>query len=352
MTDRPDISVVIPVYNEQETLDHCYERVSKMVDALPLSPAEIIFINDGSTDRTDEMLRELAQRDGRVIAVRLSRNFGHQAALAAGLRQAKGEMVAVLDGDLQDPPEVVPEMIKAIQDGADVAYGVRKHRKEHPLKKFAYAGFYRVMRSVSDIDIPLDAGDFCVMRRTIVERMNELPESLRFIRGLRAWVGGKQVGVPYERHERHAGTSKYSLAKLMGLAAQGIFGFSSVPVKFIQFLGFGISMLAIAVALGYFGLYFLAPEPPPAGWTTLVISIWFLAGVQLLSVGLLGEYIHRTFTEVRQRPSAFVAEVITKSQSSLDLPCNTTMPSSMPGSTDSTGGGEAERRRLSKPFAA
>lgn len=352
MNEHPSISCVIPVYNEQETLEHCYERVCKMLDSLDESPQEIVFINDGSTDRTEEMLRELTQRDPRVVAVRLSRNFGHQAALAAGLREARGDMIAVLDGDLQDPPEVVPEMIQAVRDGADVAYGVRKHRKEHILKKFAYATFYRIMRSVSDIDIPLDAGDFCVMRGDIVERMNQLPESLRFIRGLRAWVGGTQVGVPYERQERHAGTSKYSLWKLMGLAAQGIFGFSSVPVKFIQFLGFGISMLAIAVALTYLALYFVTTSPLPSGWSTLVISIWFLAGVQLLAVGLLGEYIHRTFTEVRQRPSAFVAEVITQNQNAIDLTCNTTMPSNTHSSTANTGGGAAERRRLSKPFAA
>jgi dolichol-phosphate mannosyltransferase len=352
MNDRLFISCVIPVYNEQETLEHCYERVSAMLDALDESPSEIVFVNDGSSDRTDAILRDLTQRDPRVVAVRLTRNFGHQAALAAGLREAKGKFVAVLDGDLQDPPEVVPEMIEAIRNGADVAYGVRKHRKEHPLKKLAYATFYRILRSVSDIDIPLDAGDFCVMRSEVVQRMNQLPESLRFIRGLRAWVGGKQVGVPYERQERHAGLSKYNLWKLMGLASQGVFGFSSVPVKLVQLLGFGISALAIAVALTYAGVYFLSAQPLPSGWTTLVISIWFLAGVQLLSVGLLGEYIHRTFTEVRERPYAFVAEVVTQQRDSIELTCNKTMPSNTPGSTDSTGGGAAEKRRLSKPFAA
>ncbi|MEO0476855.1 MAG: glycosyltransferase family 2 protein [Planctomycetota bacterium] len=352
MSQPSSISCVIPVYNEQETLEHCYERVSKMLDALDESPQEIIFVNDGSTDRTDAMLQALVQRDERVVAMRLTRNFGHQAALAAGLRESRGDLVAVLDGDLQDPPEVVPEMIQAIHEGADVAYGVRKHRKEHVLKKIAYASFYRLMRSVSDIDIPLDAGDFCVMHRGVVSRMNELPESHRFIRGLRAWVGGKQVGVPYERHERFAGRSKYSLWKLMGLAAQGLFGFSSTPVKLIQLLGFGTSLISALVALTYLGVYFFAAEPLPAGWTTLVISIWFIAGVQLLSVGLLGEYIHRTFTEVRQRPSAFVAEVLAQSRSSISLPCNTITPPNTQGSIDSTGGGGAERQRLSKPFAA
>lgn len=352
MQKQPAISCVIPVFNEQETLEHCYNRVSEMLDELGQSPQEIIFVNDGSTDQTDRMLKDLANRDPRVVAIRLTRNFGHQAAVSAGLREARGEYVAVLDGDLQDPPEVVPSMLKALRDGADVAYGVRKHRKEHPLKKFAYATFYRLMRIVSDIDIPLDAGDFCVMRKQVVDRINGLPESKRFVRGLRAWVGGVQVGVPYERHERHAGQSKYNLWKLLGLASQGIFGFSSVPIKLVQLLGFGISMLAIAVAIGYTAVHFIAAEPLPTGWSTLVISIWFLAGVQLLSVGLLGEYVHRTFTEVRQRPSAFVAEVFTQARTAMDLPCNTTTQSNTPNSIGDIGGGEAERQRLSKPFAA
>ncbi|MEM6552343.1 MAG: glycosyltransferase family 2 protein [Planctomycetota bacterium] len=352
MTDRPAISCVIPVYNEQATLDACYERVSAMLEGLGRLPYEIVFVNDGSTDRTNAMLRGLAERDPSVVAVRLTRNFGHQAALSAGLREARGELIAVLDGDLQDPPEVIPEMIAAIEGGADVAYGVRQHRKEHPLKKIAYAGFYRLLRWVSDVDIPLDAGDFCVIRRSVAERINQLHESSPFVRGLRAWVGGTQVGVPYERHERHAGLSKYNLWKLLGLAAQGVFGFSSVPIKLVQLTGFGISIVALAVAAGYLGVSLFGSQPMPTGWSTLVISIWFLAGVQLLSVGVLGEYIHRTFTEVRQRPSAFVAEVFTQTHSPMELPCNTNTRSDTPSSTASTGGGAAESRRWSKPFAA
>ena len=352
MHNRPYISCVIPVYNEEQTLQTCYTRVSAMLNALSQGPQQIIFVNDGSSDSTQAMLEDLAASDNRILAVRLSRNFGHQAAVSTGLRHANGDYVCVLDGDLQDPPEVIPEMIAALDAGADVAYGVRQHRKEHPLKKIAYAGFYRLMRSISDIDIPLDAGDFCVMRREVVERINALPEAGRFVRGLRAWVGGVQVGVPYERHERCAGRSKYTVWKLLGLAAQGVFSFSSAPVKLVQLLGFGTAGVAILVALGYLTLYFVMPGQFPAGWATLVISIWFLAGVQLLSVGLLGEYIHRTFNEVRRRPTAFVAELSTQTQSTVTPLCNKTTPDNTQPYIVGIGGGEAENMPFSKPSAA
>ena len=352
MQETPTISCVIPVYNEQETLEHCYARVSAMLDGLPDGPQELIFVNDGSSDQTQAMLEALSVRDERVIVVRLTRNFGHQAAVSIGLQQARGRIVCVLDGDLQDPPEVVPRMIAEIEAGADVAYGVRQHRKEHPLKKFAYAGFYRLMRAISDIDIPLDAGDFCAMRGEVVARINDLPESRRFVRGLRAWVGGKQVGVPYERQERHAGLSKYNLWKLLGLATQGVFSFSTAPVKLVQMLGFGISGLAMAVAVGYLILFAIVPQSFPPGWATLVISIWFLAGVQLLSIGLLGEYVQRVFSEVSRRPTALVADVIRQTHSTIALPCNTITPDNMPGFTGSTGGGAAVNALSSKASAA
>ncbi|MBX2851541.1 MAG: glycosyltransferase family 2 protein [Phycisphaeraceae bacterium] len=353
MSNAPAISCVVPVYNEQATVQTCYARIAAMLDGLTgHQPQELIFVNDGSEDLTQAMLHEIAGRDPRVVAIRLTRNFGHQAAVSIGLQHARGAMVCVLDGDLQDPPEVVPNMIQAIEDGADVAYGIRQHRKEHPLKKIAYAGFYRVMRAISDVNIPLDAGDFCVMRSHIVSRMNRLPESQRFVRGLRAWVGGTQTGVPYERHERHAGLSKYSLRKLLGLAAQGVFSFSSVPVKLVQLLGFGISAMAILVALSYLTLFAISPAYFPPGWATLVISIWFLAGLQMLSIGLLGEYVHRSFTEIRQRPTALVADVTIHDNSTVPLPCNTITPDNTHDYIVSTGGGAAANSRWSKPSAA
>lgn len=222
----------------------------------------------------------------------------------------RGSVVAIIDGDLQDPPEAIAALVEALAGGADVAYGVRGKRKENTLKRSAYFTFYRLLRSISAIDIPLDTGDFCCMRRRVVDAMLVLPERNRFVRGLRAWVGYTQVGVEYERAARFAGAPKYTLRKLLALAYDGLFSFTSLPVRFIQIVGFSLSLLAILIAITYFVWYLIAPEQFPRGFASLIISIWFFAGVQLLCLGIVGEYVVRTCDEGRGRPVALVREVI------------------------------------------
>lgn len=308
---RHSLSIIIPVFNEEENLPELRRRVAAFVEGAGFGAAEVLLISDGSTDRTEELIAGIVREDALFTGVCLSRNFGHQAAVSTGLELAKGDVVAIIDGDLQDPPEAIGLLLGAIDRGADVAYGVRKARKEGPLKRGAYFAFYRLLRSMSSIEIPLDTGDFCVMRRRVVDGMLRLPERNRFVRGLRAWVGYTQVGVEYERHARHAGAPKYTLKKLFALAYDGIFSFTGLPVRLMQVLGFAISGLSFLLAMAYFGIALFAARPDwPAGWPTLIISIWFLGGVQLLFLGLVGEYVHRTFDETRKRPVALVRQMI------------------------------------------
>jgi dolichol-phosphate mannosyltransferase len=252
----------------------------------------------------------MIEEDSLFKGILLSRNFGHQAAVSTGLAEARGSVIAVIDGDLQDPPEAIPLLVRALESGADAAYGVRRARKEGVFKRMAYAAFYRLLKAVSDIDIPLDAGDFACMTRNVVDAMLEMPERNRFLRGLRAWVGYRQVGVEYERAARFAGQPKYTLRKLFGLAYDGFFSFSRAPIRAMQFLGFGVSFSAISLALVYILWYLVASNRFPSGFATLTISIWFLAGVQLLFMGLLGEYVARACDEARRRPVALVREIV------------------------------------------
>ncbi len=301
------LSVVVPIYNEQENLTALRQRLADVFDTSDFAACEAILVSDGSVDESEAMIRKMAGEDARFRGVFLTRNFGHQAAVTVGLEHARGSVIAVIDGDLQDPPEAIGELIAALEAGADVAYGVRRARKESALKRAAYWMYYRVLRAASSTEIPLDAGDFCAMRRPVLEAMRQLPERRRFVRGLRAWVGFTQVGVEYERDARHAGAPKYSLMRLARLAYDGIFSFSSVPVKLMQLLGFTAAGLAILVSLVYLTWSFF--KPMPAGFPTLMLSIWFLGGVQLMCLGLIGEYAYRTFDEARRRPSALVREV-------------------------------------------
>lgn len=308
--DRSLISVVVPVFNEEATLPELEGRLRTVLRGLGFERAEVLLVSDGSTDFSEELIRDLVRRDPVFAGVFLTRNFGHQAAISAGLEIAAGSVVAVLDADLQDPPEVLPRLIEALDEGADVAYGVRTNRKEGPFKRFAYALFYRALSHVASIEIPKDSGDFCCMRRPVVDALLSLPESGRFLRGLRAWVGFRQVGVPFERAARHAGTPKYTLRKLAGLAYDGLFSFSSLPVRLMQWLGFAASFMATSVALLYFVWSFIQPERFPQGFATLTISIWFLGGTQLLFLGIVGEYVVRAVDEARRRPVALLREIV------------------------------------------
>lgn len=304
------LTVIVPVYNELDNLPELRRRLSSVVGSLGVSGSEVILVSDGSTDGSEALMAEYVMDDPLFVAIFLTRNFGHQAAVSVGLAAASGDVVCVIDGDLQDPPEAIPELMTAISAGADVAFAIRTRRKESMAKRFAYSAFYRLLQRVSNIDIPLDSGDFCCMRRCVVDAMLQLPERNRFVRGLRAWVGFKQVGVAYERSARFAGRPKYNFWALCKLAYDGIFSFTELPVKVMQFLGFAVSFTALLVAVCYALWRFVSPQVFPTGFATIAISLWFLAGVQLLFLGVLGEYVVRTFDEVRRRPTALVRETL------------------------------------------
>ncbi len=305
------LSIVVPVHNEEQNLRELYRQLSDTIRFLQPMRVEVLLVSDGSTDRSEAMIAEIVARDDRFKGIFLTRNFGHQAAVSVGLEHSAGAIVSIIDGDLQDPPHEIPRLMAALEEGADIAYGVRRDRKESWYKRAAYASFYRLLRSIADIEIPLDSGDFCCMRREVVNAMLQLPERNRFVRGLRAWVGYQQVGVEYERSARHAGTPSFTLAKLVQLAYDGLFSFSTMPIRLTQVLGFCISFTALCVATFYVVFFLLRPSAFPRGFATITLSIWLFAGVQLFFLGVLGEYVVRIFDEVRRRPTALVRQIVT-----------------------------------------
>ena len=300
------ISLIAPAYNEADGIEELYRRVCAA------SPAwgedfELVIVDDGSRDRTMEVLERLAV-DPRLKVVSLSRNFGHQAAVSAGLMHAQGDIVAIMDADLQDPPESLLPFLEKAREGWDVVYAIRTRRKEGVVKRFCYHVYYRLLKQMAGIAIPLDAGDFCVMRREVVDALNELPERNRFIRGLRTWVGFCQTGLAYERQARYAGEPKYTFRKLFKLAADGIINFSYRPLQFIVFLGILVAFVSIAggflEVLQYLTDFTILGFNPrnARGWTSLMFVVLFSSGVQLICLGVLGEYVGRLFEEVKQRP--------------------------------------------------
>ena len=296
----PELSVVIPIYNEVENIAVLYERLVRVLEGADVN-FEIVFVDDGSRDESVKNLNEIGAADTRVIVVELARNFGHQVAITAGLDLARGLGIAVMDADLQDPPEVLPQFIAKWREGHDVVYAIREHRKEGWLKRTSYKAFYRLLRRVSNIEIPLDAGDFCVMDRRIVDLLKTMPERSRFVRGIRSWVGFSQVGLRLERHARHAGTSKYTVGRLMLLALDGLISFSYVPLRVITALGLSVSLLSLILAVFFFVKKLVYGLSPP-GYASLIVSIFFLAGIQLVTLGVIGEYVGRIFEEAKRRP--------------------------------------------------
>ena len=295
------LSVVSPVYNEEGGIDHL---VTEVIAALAhrAGPWEMVIVNDGSRDGTLDKILGWHRRDSRIKVLDLSRNFGHQRALFAGLAHASGDVIACIDGDLQDPPELIPLMLRELDDRkADVVYGVRRRRKENMVKKTAYWSAYRVMRRVMEIELPLDSGDFAVMRRPVLEAVLRMPEQSLFLRGLRAWVGFQQIPFEYDRAARFAGDAKYTWNDLFRLAHNGIFSFTKLPIRLLGFVGMG----AIAISFLY-ALYLLAAwlggQKFPQGFTTLVLAIIFFNGIQLVALRILGAYVHRIYDEVRSRP--------------------------------------------------
>lgn len=307
------LSVVVPAYNEQEVITSFHERVSAVISQLPFA-WEIIYVNDGSRDNTLEILKEIHAQDERICIVDLSRNFGKEIALSAGLAHAQGDAIIVIDADLQDPPELFPELIKQWQNGYDVVYARRTHREgESLLKRLTAALFYRVMRNVGSVQLPEDTGDFRLLSRRAVNALNTFKEQHRFMKGLFAWIGFKQKAVHYERDPRFAGKTKWNYWKLWNFAIDGITSFTIAPLKFATYIGMLTSLLAFVYG-AYMVVKTLLFGNPVPGYPSLIVIVLFLGGMQLMAIGVLGEYIGRIFTETKQRPLYFVNEVLTSRQ--------------------------------------
>lgn len=302
MQKLPQISILAPLYNEKDTFPLLVTRLNALMDASPLA-IDVVLVDDGSRDNTAELMAALALADKRYHCVFLARNHGHQGAVTAGMAKATGtEGVFIIDGDLQDPPELLTEFYPYLQQGHDVVYAVRKKRKESWLKRTAYSAFYRLLKSISYIDIPLDSGDFSLVSRRVVDIMNKMPEESRYLRGMRTWVGFKQIGVEYERDGRVAGESKYSLKMLFKLAYNGIFNFSEAPIKFVSTIGVGTFAIASLYLLTVLFKRFFFKDYVPEGFTALLFVIILFAGVQLIALGIIGEYVLRIFFQVKKRP--------------------------------------------------
>ena len=300
------ISLVVPAYNEEEVLEAFHREVSAEIDRLP-DDFEFVFIDDGSRDRTAAIMRSLAAADPRVRAVILSRNFGHEAAIEAGLNAARGDAVIVMDADLQDGPEILPRLIAAWREGGQVVYAVRKGRKEGRALRAAFSGFYRLAGRVMSIDLPRDAGPFSLMDRQVVDVLNTLPEKGRYFPGLRAFAGFNQVPVEAERRERLAGETKYSLVKRTLGGTNAIFSFSKLPLRLMTFMGFAMAVLAIA-GLIWVIVGAIIGSGTAQGWTSVMTVMFFLAAVMFIFLGIIGEYVGKIYDEVRARPNYVVAE--------------------------------------------
>ena len=305
---RPDISVALPDFNEADNLDEQKERLTRVLDATGRS-WEIVFVDDGSSDSSFAKMASFAVADPRVRALRFSRNFGHQMALTAGVDAARGRIVAVMDADLQDPPELLSEMLKKVDEGYEVVYAQRTKREgESAFKLWTAHAFYRLLKRWTNVDIPVDVGDFRLMGPQAVAAFRRLRERHRFIRGMTAWVGFRQVGVEYVRPPRTRGETKFPLRKMLRFALDGLTSFSHVPLQLATWLGFAVSFFAFLYILVVLALWVLNINVP--GWTTLMVFVLLLGGVQLMVIGVLGEYLGRIYDEVKGRPLYLVAEEV------------------------------------------
>jgi polyisoprenyl-phosphate glycosyltransferase len=303
------ISVIIPVFNEEDIISQCINEIVQEAQSWNYA-YEIIFVNDGSSDTTYDILKNECNYNSSIKVLNFSRNFGHQMAFTAGLDISSGDAVIVIDGDLQDPPHVMSKFIKQWEKGFHVVYGTRAERKgETFFKIFSAKLFYQLLNKLSDIKIPKDSGDFRLMDRCVVKKLNKMRERHRFIRGMVSWVGFKQTSVEYERDKRQAGKTKYPLKKMINFALDGIFSFSTFPIKITLFIGF------LTILLSFTGIIFalisrVLTNGWVSGWTTLIIAILFLGGIQLMSIGVLGQYIGRTFEQIKERPLYIIQDTI------------------------------------------
>jgi polyisoprenyl-phosphate glycosyltransferase len=302
-------SIVIPIYNEEENIREMYRRIAEVMEKLE-GESEVILIDDGSSDRSLHFMREIHERDRRIRYISFARNFGHQIAVTAGLNFVRGKVTIVMDADLQDPPELILDMLEHWRQGYQVVYAQRiSRKKENWFKRFMAYSFYRILRILADVDIPADTGDFCLMDKQVVDVLNSMPERNRYIRGLRAWVGFRQTAVQFERDPRFAGKEKYTFGKSLALAINGIVSLSKMPLKLATYLGTisAIVALLMIVMVLYWRLFNLAT--PLIGYTLITIALFFLGSVQLLCLGILGEYIGRIYEEVKGRPIYTVKEI-------------------------------------------
>lgn len=299
-------TIVVPVYNSRDTLELLVDRVSRIMNDSQIQ-FELVLVDDGSDDGSFKEIRRLSKSNDVIRGVRLSRNFGHQAALVIGLEKSRGDFIAIIDDDLQDPPEILPDFFRRLSGDVDVVYGIRQRRRENFIKRFFYAAFYRILRILSKIEIPLDVGDFCVMRRSVVDAMLEFKEGNPFLRGIRSWVGFKQIGVEYQREPRLHGKSSYTIKKYFALAVAGILSFSNIPLRLATFIGMIAALIGFGFAAYVIFLWLIEPFEV-SGYASMIVVITFLGGVQLISIGILGEYIARLSDNIRKKSVAVVAE--------------------------------------------
>ena len=312
----PSITYLVPILNEESNIESTVKGIADAFKNNILKSYEIVFIDDGSIDNSVNKIKSLIQKKYPIKCICLTRNFGHQAALTAGMQYANSKFIAILDGDLQDPPEVINQFLEYANKGFDIIYGVRKKRKESLPKRFAYGLFYKILANLSNINIPLDSGDFCLITKEALEKLNKLPEENRFIRGLRSYIGLNQIGIEYERGARFSGEPKYNFSKLIRLASDGIFNFSDRPLKITSALGFFLFLLSLVLMIFLviqrifsIEIFGYSPNDVP-GYTSLIISNIFLSGIQLFALGIIGEYISRIFIETKKRPSFLIREII------------------------------------------
>jgi len=317
MANEFRLSVAVPIHNEESVLPELLARLRGVLDTIQGGPHEIVFVDDGSSDRTFAILEQASSHDPRIFVLSLSRNFGHQSAISAALDNVSGDATVVMDGDLQDVPETIPQFVEKHLQGYDVVYAQRVRRKEPWPLRFCYFVFYRLMASLSDIHLPLDSGDFGLMSRRVVEEVRRMPEHHRYLRGMRSWVGFRQTGLQIERAERHSGKSKYSMIRLIKLATDGIFAFSIVPIRAAALFGAFVMLLSsIYVLYAVYAKIFL--KESPQGFTALIAAITFLSGILLFFLGVIGEYVGRIYEETKARPQYIIQRVVGKAETEKD----------------------------------
>jgi len=312
-TTRPVLSVVVPLYNEEGNVALLLQRIGAATERLAgVFDFEVVLVNDGSTDGTLGAVRDEMRRRPHIVLVNLSRNFGHQLAATAGIEIARGDAIVLMDGDLQDPPELMDAFVRKWREGFDVVYAVRRSRQgESPFKVVTARVFYRIIKRLTKVAIPLDTGDFRLMSRRVVEALRRSPERHRFLRGMVSWVGFNQVAVEYDRDVRHTGKTKYPIPKMIRFAMDGITSFSDIPLRFASYFGFAVSAIAFVYALIViaFKLFSLKPPGYTPGWASTIVAVLFLGGVQLMSLGILGEYLGRVYDEVKGRPLYLISDI-------------------------------------------